>query len=332
MRGKWILFAVAAVLAAIAAGALSVARKSAAPERANERKAAQAGPATLTEISLPGKIQAQQVVSVPVPIEGTIEAFSADVGQEVFEGQILAYIRNTKVDSTLEIANEEANKARDRVTSGEGEITAARLELSRANADAARAKSELERAEKTYLRQQMLLREGATPRLVFEKAEREYNAAKDEAESKEAVARAAQDRLDELNRNLDVFQRMLNDKSAALEQAKADIAAGEVRSPVDGLVVARRGQPGESVNRSIQDLFQIAVATSAMEVVANAQPPVLSRIHPGQAASIILPEAPNGEIAGSVRELRNGQVVVSFISPTPAIKPGLSAQVRIKLT
>jgi multidrug resistance efflux pump len=69
-----------------------------------------------------------------------------------------------------------------------------------------------------------------------------------------------------------------------------------------------------------------------MEVVADAQPAALSRIRPGQAASIILPEAPNGEIVGSVREVRNGQVVVNFVSPTPAIKPGLSAQVRIKLT
>jgi multidrug resistance efflux pump len=332
MRGKWVWIAAVAVLAAIAAGALSWARKSGPRRRVSAQASTPAGPPALTEVSLRGRIQAQQVISVPAPVDGAIEAFSADVGQEVFEGQILAQIRNTKADSVLEVANEEAGKARERVTSTQGEITSARLELSRANADAARAKSELERAEKTYLRQQMLLREGATPRLMFEKAEREYNAAKSEADIKEAVARAAQDRLDELNRNLDLFQRMLNDKSAALEQAKADIAAGEVRSPVDGLVVARRGQPGEIVNRSIPDLFQIAVATSALEVVADALPAALSRIRPGQAAAIILPEAPNGEIAGSVREVRDGQVVISFISPTPAIRPGLSAQVRIKLT
>jgi multidrug efflux pump subunit AcrA (membrane-fusion protein) len=36
-------------------------------------------------------------------------------------------------------------------------------------------------------------------------------------------------------------------------------------------------------------------------------------------------------IAGSVREIRDGRVIVDFTSPTPAIKPGMSAQVQIKL-
>jgi multidrug resistance efflux pump len=332
MRGKWILFAGVTILLAIAAGALSVWHQSVAPKATETPKVAPSPIVNASEVSLPGKVQAQRVVSVPAPIDGTIEAFSADVGQDVFEGQLIAQIRNTKVDSTLELATAELGKAQARVTSTEGEITAERLEASRATADATRSKSDLDRAEKTYLRQQMLLREGATPRLVFEKSEREYNTARAESESKEAVARAAQDRLDELNRNLDVFQRMLNDKTQNLEQAKADTAAGEVHSPVDGVVIARRGESGEVVDRSVRDLFQIAVMMSAMEVVVDPQPPVLNRIHPGQSASIIIAEAPNGEIAGTVREIRNGQVVIEFISPTAAIKPGLSAQVRIKLT
>src|SRR5262249_42717775 len=103
-------------------------------------------------------------------------------------------------------------------------------------------------------------------------------------------------------------------------------------SPVDGVVIGRRGQAGEMVDRSVRDLFQIAVMMSAMEVVVNPQPAVLNRIHPGQSVSIIIAEAPNGEIAGTVREIRDGQAVIEFISPTPAIRPGLSAQVRIKLT
>ena len=91
-------------------------------------------------------------------------------------------------------------------------------------------------------------------------------------------------------------------------------------------------RPGELVDRTAGDLFQIAVALTAMQVIVEPQPPVLARIHPGQSAAIVMAEAPNGAIGGSVREIRDGQVVIDFVSPTPAIRPGLTAQVRIKLT
>src|SRR5690349_297977 len=137
MRGKWILFAGVTILLAVAAGALSLWRQSAAPKVEAPRKPVATPAVNPPEVSLPGKVQAQRVVSVPAPIDGTIEAFSADVGQDVFEGQLIAQIRNTKVDSTLELATAEVDKAQARVTSTEGEITAGRLESSRASADAA---------------------------------------------------------------------------------------------------------------------------------------------------------------------------------------------------
>jgi HlyD family secretion protein len=331
MRGKWMLFAGVTILAAVAAGALSLwrsdlkVRKSAPPKAAAPQNSE-------SVLDLSGRVQAQQVVSIPAPIDGTIEQFFIDVGHDVYEGELLARITNTELDASLEAATAELEKVRERVNAAQAEITAARLEASRAGADESRSRSEFERAEKAYLRQQMLIREGATPRLVFERSQREYETAKADYEIKQAAARAAQSRVDELNRNLDVYQRMLADRSASLEQANADIAAGEVRSPVDGMVVGRRGQAGQPVDRSVEDLLQIAVALTAMQVVIEPQPPVLARIRPGQAASIIMAEAPNGAIAGSVREVRGGQVIIDFVSPTPAIRPGLTAQVRIKLT
>ena len=242
MRGKWVLFAGVTILLAVAAGALSVWRRDMKPKAAPQKKAAPSSYVDSSVVSLPGKVQASQVVSVPAPIDGTIEQFLVDVGQDVFEGEVLARIMNTQLDSNLQAATEELDKAQDRVNSTQAEITAARLESSRARADESRTRSEFESAEKVYLRQQMLIREGATPRLVFEKAEQEYKAAKADYDVKQAVARAAQDRIDELNRTLDVYQRMLADRTDSLERARTDIAAGEVRSPVNGLVVARRGQ------------------------------------------------------------------------------------------
>ena len=332
MRGKWVLFGGITILLAIAAGALSVYRQNAShkPPRQTQPAAATAA-APVTDISLMGQIQAQRIVNVPVPVDGTVESYGADIGQDVFEGQLIAHIRNTKLDSAVDAANLEAERMEARVHELEAAITSARLESSRAGADASRSKSEFDRTSKVYERQQMLYREGATPRLVFEKAQQEYTAAKEDLDTKQRLAEQSNERVDTLNRELDAAKRALEERQDTLEHAKADVAAGDVRAPVDGLVLSRRGQPGEEVNRTMEDLFTIAVTLSALEVAVQPEPAVVPRIKVGQPAAIHMAEAPD-EIAGTVREIKDGRVIVDFTSPTPAIRPGMTAQVRLKLS
>jgi multidrug resistance efflux pump len=331
MRGKWLLFAGATILLAVAAGALSVYRQSAHRKPAQSPKTVQAAPAPVNDVSLQGVVQAQRVVDVPVPIDGTIENFGAEIGQDVFEGQLLAHVRNQRLDTALESAQADLEKLKDRVTGLESSIIAERLEASRARADASRAKSDFERAQKAFERQQMLYREGATPRLVFEKSQREYTAAKEDLDMKEALAQQTEDRVSRLSADRDLAEKRLNDQTEMLEQAKADVAAGDVLSPVDGVVISRMGSPGDEVQRGVEGFFRIAVALSAMEVTVQPEPAVLPRIKIGQPVAIHCAEVPD-EITGAVREITEGRVVVDFTSPTPAIRPGLTAQVLIKLS
>ena len=335
MRGKWLLFAGVTILAAVGAGAIAVWRQQnvkPAPKVVVAAPKAIPDEWTQAEVSLPGRIQAQKVVAVPAPIDGLVESFAAEVDQDVFEGQLLARIRNPKLDTSMEEATAELDKAQSRVQNTEAAITTARLEASRSAADSTRTQKEFERAEKAWQRQQMLFKEGATPRLTYEKAEHDYTTLKDERESKMALARQMDERVQNLNRDLDVFKRMLDDRSQSIERAKADLAAADVHSPVDGIVVARHGQVGDEVNPKVGDLFQIATALTSMEVTVNPTMAQLKRIRPGQPAAIHVAEMPNDVISGTVREVAGAVVVVEFTSPTPLIKPGLTAQVTIKLT
>src|SRR5581483_211769 len=84
IKGKWIALGASIVLLGIAAGALSIL-----PHKAEKQPPKPATPAVQastaivpgTEISLAGKIQARQIVSVPAPISGKIETFHVEVGQ-----------------------------------------------------------------------------------------------------------------------------------------------------------------------------------------------------------------------------------------------------------
>lgn len=331
MRGKWLLLGGIAILVAVAAGALSVFH------RAQPSKAPAAKPQLVpmafagSEVSLPGKIEVQKVIPIAAPIDGVLEQVFVEPGQEVFEGQLLARVRNTQLDSTNEAAKMELEQVQTRVSTLDSSLIATRLEASRARADAARARSEYDRTLKAYQRQQMLVNEGATPRLVFEKAGREFNAAKEDYDTRDTLAKQADERVDMLTRQLDDARNVLAEKQAALDAAKADIAAGEIHSPVDGLLLGVKAKSGEEVNRTMTDLLQLAADLSSLQVVLDPEPPVLERIHPGQVAGVRVAEFPNEEFPGTVREIRGTQVIVEFISPSPAIKPGLTAQVRIKL-
>src|SRR5260370_16972041 len=116
------------------------------------------------EISITGKIEATKVVSVPVPVDGIIEQFVADVDDDVVPGDVLARIKNSKIAAAQQKTEEVAGRARIRVETLETALISAELEASRSEADAARPTLQFEKAEKTYEREQKLMREGITPR------------------------------------------------------------------------------------------------------------------------------------------------------------------------
>lgn len=329
MRGRWLLISGSAVLAAVAVGALLLYRRVAPPPRAAPAPAPETvvGP----EVSLPGKIRAQSIVAVAVPVEGTIESLLVEQGQPVYEGQLLGRVQNTGLEGAQQEAVADAERAQARLSQLQNELIVARLEASRARADATRAQGDSDRAERAYLRQQMLHREGATPRLVFEKTAAEFQSVKADRDTRAELARVADDRLSNLVKSLDAARKTLDEKNEALDAAREESAAAEIHSPVDGLMVAVTRQPGDEVSTEVHDLFQIAVNLSALEAVVEPAPPALARIRPGQEALIQIAEFPD-VIPGKVKEIQGTQVIVEFTSPNPVLRPGTTAQVRIKLT
>ena len=331
MRGKWLLLSATLILIAVAVGALSLLRRQSGP--APPQKTAAAAPPAFagTEASFRGRIQARKIVNVPVPVDGAVESFLADVGQSVYEGQLLAQIANTALESERDAALTELQRAQARVSSLESRLIAARLDASRARADASRARNDADKSEKTYLRQQLLFREGAAARVSFEKSQQQFENDKTEFEHLDEMARLSEQNVDAQIRELDEAKRSQSEKSRQYEEVGDAIASAQVVSPVDGLIVGRRGQAGQDVTIEMEDLFQIAVDLSELDAVLEPEPQVLERIRPGQEAVVQVAELLSS-IPGKVREIKESRVFVEFTSPDPAVKPGMTAQVRIKLT
>ncbi len=330
-HGGWfVILASLTLVALIAAGIKLLPRLSAAKPQSGA--ATPLAPVPSAEIRLTGTIRAQTVVSVAPPLEGTVGAFFVDVGQEVFEGQLLARLSNQGLETGEETAQRTIDGAQARIDTLESQIVAARLEASRARADATRARNEYDRVDKVYRRQQMLFAEGATPRLTYEKSNHDFDLARTERETLEKVAASAEARAEGLVRTLDLEKRTLTEKSADLESAKSKAAAAEVLSPVQGLVVGRNGQVGQPVAPDRGDFFQIATQLSQLEVVLDPDPISMARIKAGQPALVSLPEQGGEGMVGAVKSVDGPQVIVTFSNPNPAVKPGMVAQVRVKVS
>jgi HlyD family secretion protein len=329
MRGRWYLVAAPVALLVVAAAGVYLYRQASsarqpAPAPAKDAPAAYTG----SDVMLDGKIQAVTLQAVAAPMEGMIENFYADAGDEVYEGELIAQVRSAALDVARDRAALDAENARSKVTDTEAMIVSARLEAARAEADAARSKASFDQASKAWDRQKLLLDAGATPRLTAEKAQREFENSKRESEAAATLARNAQSRLEALQRELDTAKKAADEAQKDLDHAAAQASTGEVHSPVNGVVVARRGQPGEQVDRSMLDLFQIATDLSRLAVVLEPPPPVLARMRPGQQAAVTVAESPN-PLAGQVKSMDQGKVTVEFANPDPAVKPGMTARVRI---
>ena len=326
MRGKTVAV-IAAVAAGLVGGGVWLHHRKVTPAPVTAAASTMVLP---QQITLNGKVRAAHVTPVRVELQGNIDAFEVNVGDEVSQGQVLAEIGSTGLESARADAAAAVEKAQGRVEDAEKAVTAAQLEASRAHADAERSRAAYDRAQKVYDRQKTLVAAGATPRLTYEKAEREYESAQQEWDAVNAAQRAAQARVQDTLKALDNAKKILADKSQELDDAQAAVTAGTVEAPVDGVVVGRKGEVGQSVQEAGNELFEIGTDLYDLEVVVEPMPDILKRLRPRQAALVILPDLQSTGYPGEIKEIHDKQVVIGFESPTPAIRPGMPAEVRLK--
>ncbi len=328
MRGKWILLTGVVLLSAVAAGALVWYRRHAPASAAQQ---AQTELPAGTEITLEGLIRAVERIPINAPVSGVLEEFSVAPGDEVYEGQVIGRIANDAIREDEVEARLELERAEARARAAEAELTALRLEESRLAAEASRARGELARVEKIYQRQSVLIREGATPRLVYQKAEEEYRQALAERDRVEGLLSAAQDRVKEAAAGLEIARAAVAEKQARLDEAKERAASCNIVAPADGIVVQIRKSAGETVEEGFEGLVEIAAEWTHLELVADAPEAYAKRLGPGDAALIVLAELPQGALEAQVKSVDRQQVVIAFTSPSALVRPGMTAVARLKL-
>ena len=176
------------------------------------------------------------------------------------------------------------------------------------------------------------------------------NAERDLKRSKELVARnfvspaeldRAQSTYDLAAAELRTAKAVQQQRAAALASAGVDLSRTEIRAPVDGVVIKRTVDVGQTVAASLQapELFVIAKDLRDMQVETSIDEADVGRIRVGQRATFNVDAFPGRPFAGEVKTVRkaalNVQNVVTYIAVISAnnergeLLPGMTANVRI---
>jgi len=134
-----------------------------------------------------------------------------------------------------------------------------------------------------------------------------------------------------------VAQANLTSAQIALDQARQNLAYTNIYAPIDGVVVDRNVNVGQTVAASLQapQLFLIANDLSRMQILASVDESDIGRIKPGQPVSFTVQSYPNDSFPGTVSQVRlkdstqNNVVsytaVVNVTNPGGRLLPGMTA-------
>lgn len=202
----------------------------------------------------------------------------------------------------------------------EAQVEQSRASLLAAQSNLQKAEATLIDAKRTLERNRLLFSKGLIARSDLDSAETNYETAKAQAETAKAQAEQAK---------------------ASLKIAETNLMYTRIVSPVDGIVISRNVDVGQTVAASFQTptLFTIAQDLTKMEIHCNVSEADIGRVKTGQIAEFTVDAYPDTIFKGKVYQIRNApitiqnvvtyDVVVKVENPDLKLKPGMTANISI---
>jgi HlyD family secretion protein len=304
-------------------------------------------------INATGTLNAVITVQVGSQVSGTIQKLFVDYNSPVTEGQIIAQIDPASFEARVGQARANVTSAaaavqvaRANVDNSKAAIETAQANIGSAKASVERAKVGLIDARRTLERSKQLIGQALIAQSDLDLAQTAHDSAVSQLRQTESQHEAAigqlksataQARLAEAQHAAALAQ--VEQAKAALQAAELDLAHTTIRAPVNGIVVSRNVDVGQTVAASLQApiLFLIAQDLTRMQVDSNVSEADIGRISIGQMATFTVDAYPNVPFTGKVVQVRNAPIIVQNVvtydavvqvaNPEMRLKPGMTANV-----
>jgi HlyD family secretion protein len=267
------------------------------PEVDVDTAEASAGPITRPVVAT-GTVQALTTVEVGSQVSGTIAALGADFNSIVRAGQVIARLD----PSLLEAARDQAAAA----------LQQARASAQQAQTDLEGLRVAAEDAREKFTRAKALADRQLIPQSDLDAAQIAVDAAAADVSS--GQARVVQSRGG------------VAQAQASLDQAVVNLDRTVIRAPIDGIVVERDVDVGQTVASSVQSpvLFRIAADLRHMQVQVDIDESDISGVTPGEPATFEVETYPNQTFRGTVTQVRL-QPVAEQTTPATTVATSTSA-------
>ncbi|MBI4831417.1 MAG: efflux RND transporter periplasmic adaptor subunit, partial [Candidatus Lindowbacteria bacterium] len=227
-------------------------------------------------VSATGTLEPVNQVAVGSELSGIIETVEADYNQSVKVGQVLARLDTEKLEA--------------QVVKSQAALESAQAKVLEARANVLETRSELERLKQVW--------EKTNKKAPSQQDMDAAAAASDRAQAAEASANA-----------------QVSEAQATLDANKTDLAKAVIRSPINGIVLTREVEPGQTVAASLQapTLFTLAEDLTQMELHVDVDEADVGQVKERQDATFTVDAYPDMIFRATVGQVRYGSQTVNGV-------------------
>jgi HlyD family secretion protein len=311
--------------------------------------------AIVASVSATATVQPVTTVLVGSQLSGQVRELLADFNTPVKAGQVIARLDDDQIRARHAAAIAELGQARAGLATARAQADrlAADLSLARSAVDVAdaqeqRAQSQLDEALRDRERKRALAARGASTiaeldrsQSAVEQADAARTAVRAQGQGARAGVASAEAALAVSRTQIASAEAQVAQREAVLRQVEVELDRAEIKAPIDGVVIRRDVDVGQTVAASLTApvLFTIAQDLRHVEVHAAVDEADVGRIRPGQEAQFQVAAYPSANFRGEVLMTRLGAqtvqnvvtytVVISAENPDGRLLPGMTANVRL---
>src|SRR4026208_104385 len=257
-------------------------------------------------VSSTGTLQAVVTVQVGSQVSGRIQELHADFNSVVKKGQVLALIDPANFEAQRERAQAQLATAQASVKNAEATLINRRAELSSAKANVEVSRVALKDAERQQKRTQGLFKDGLI-------AQRDLDPAQAPFEQAGARLMQAEAQVNQTEASIRSALSQQDQAAANVKQARAELTMADVNlrytsivSPIDGVVIERRVDIGQTVAASFQAplLFLIANDLTKMQVIAQIDEADIGALSEKAKVDFAVDAFPGQTFRGEIAEIR----------------------------
>lgn len=278
-------------------------------------------------VSATGTLNPVVSVQVGSQVSGQIKEIFVDYNSVVKAGDVIA-----RIDP--EAFALRVNQAMADLEAGRATALTQRANVAALQAEVSRAQVALAETERAYKRNQTLVEKGFVSQAALETSQSAVATAREQVKTAQAQRAVGDAQV----RN---GEALVKQRESQLSQAKVDLERTTIRAPVDGIVISRSVDAGQTVAASLQApvLFLIARNLTDMQVEASIDEAEIGRVAIGQDATFTVDSFPGRTFRGKITQVRKAALVVQNVvtyvaiisAPNPdlTLLPGMTTNVRI---